>query len=122
MLYARPDDLPADLGQADLEVTTRREVQEGVGRTVGVHSAVLRRVSRKVEELIILTPPGEPVQVGGWFTFITLCDALDLIYAGYLNVGVDEADDVDDLLCVFRGQHNLYRVTGPQGQAPVNEQ
>ena len=86
------------------------------------HSAVLRRVSRKVEELIAMTPPREPVQVGGWFTFATLCDALCLIYDGYLNVGEERADDVDDLLCVLRGQQNLYRVTGPQGQAPVNEQ
>ena len=121
LLYVRPADLPANLGQTDLEVTTRREIQEGLGRTMRVYSIVMRRVSRKVEELIDLTPPEEPVQLAGWFTFETLSDALDLVYAGYLNVGADESEDVDDLLCVWRAQHKLYRVTAPQGQAPVNE-
>ena len=117
LLYVRPADLPADLGQPDLEVTTRREVVDGLGRTMRVHSIVLRRVSRKVEELIDSTPPDETVQLAGWFRFDTLSDALDLVYAGYINVGPDEAEDVDDLLCCWRAQHKLYRVTAPQGQA-----
>ena len=120
LLYARP--LHPELGLADVELTTRREVQEGDGRTTMAHSVVLRSVSRKVGEMLDMTPAGEPVQVGGWFLFTTLLDALCLLYDGYLNVGSEAADDVDDLICMLRGQRNLYRVTGQQGQAAANEQ
>ena len=115
--YVRPADLLADLGQPDIEVSTRSEVVDGQGRTMRVHAMVIKRISHKVEELVNSTPPGETVQLAGCFRFDTLSNALDLIYSGYITVPHDDAEDVDDLVSCWRAQHKLHEVTAPQAQA-----
>ena len=117
LLYDRPADLPADLGEPDLVVSTRSEVVGGQGRTLQVHAVVITRISTKVEDLVNSTAPGETVQLAGSFRFDTLAHALDLIYTGHITVPHDDAEDVDDLVSCWRAQHKLHEVAAPQPQA-----
>ena len=117
LVYDRPADLPADLGEPDLEVSTLAELVGGEGRTQRVHAMVVARISTKAKRLINATAPGETVKLARDFSFDTLELALDLVYAGLITVTHDEAEDIDDIICCWRAEQKLHRVVGPQPQA-----
>ena len=117
LIYERPVDLPAVLGEPDMEVSTLAELVGGQGRTQRVHSVVIARISTKVQGLMNATIPGETVKLARDFTFDTLDLALDLVYAGLITVTRDEARDLDDIFCCWRAEQKLHEVVGPQPEA-----
>ena len=117
LMYASPS-LPV-LGHRDEAITTKKEVEVGGHQTIMVHSAVVASISSKMAYQLADTPPGEVVQVGGWFEYATLIHTLTLLYQGYLVVGEEEASDVEDMICMMRAAGHLYRVQG--NQAGENE-